>query len=59
MKLFKSALEKEWIKLEKEEYLFLDKNLRKEDAKLTQFLSDKVPGGLQDTLDIIRLMIIL
>ena len=51
MKLFKSALEKEWTKLEKEEYAFLDKNLRKEDSKLTQFLSDKVPEGLQTSLD--------
>ena len=51
MKIFKSALEKEWIKLEKEERIFLDKNMQKEDSKLNQFLSDKVPGGLQDTLD--------
>lgn len=51
MKLFKSALEKEWIKLEKDEYYFLDKNLRKQDSKLNEFLSDKVPAGLQNTLD--------
>ena len=51
MKLFKSALEKEWKKLEKEEYYFLDKNLHKEDTKLNQFLSNKVPSGLQDTLN--------
>lgn len=51
MKLFKSALEKEWLKLEKDEYAFLDKNMHKEDSKLNQFLSDKVPEGLQDTLD--------
>lgn len=51
MKFFKSALEKEWAKLEKDEYYFLDKNLHKQDTKLNQFLSDKVPGGLQDTLD--------
>ena len=52
MKLFKSAIEKEWIKLRKEEAYFIDKNLRKEDSKLTQFLSDKVPAGLQNTLDV-------
>lgn len=52
MKLFKSALEKEWIKLEKDEFNFLDKNMRKEDSKLNLFLADKVPGGLQDTLDV-------
>ena len=51
MKLFKTALEKEWTKLEKEEYLFLDKALHKEDSKLNQFLETKVPDGLQKTLD--------
>ena len=51
MKFFKSALEKEWAKLEKDEYTYLDKNLNKEDSKLNQFLSDKVSGGLQQTLD--------
>lgn len=51
MKFFKSALEKEWAKLEKDEYTYLDKNLNKEDSKLNQFLSDKVPKGLQQTLD--------
>lgn len=51
MKIFKSALEKEWTKLEKEEFAFLDKNMKKEDSKLNQFLSDKVPAGLQQKLD--------
>ena len=51
MRLFKSAIEKEWAKLEKEEFYFIDKNIHKEDSKLNQFLSDKVPSGLQDTLD--------
>lgn len=51
MRLFKSAIEKEWTKLENEEYIFFDKALRKEDSKLNQFLSDKIPSGLQDTLD--------
>lgn len=51
MKLFKSALEKEWTKVEKEEFAFLDKNIHKEDSKLNQFLEDKVPAGLQSTLD--------
>lgn len=51
MKFFKSALEKEWTKLEKEEYAFLDKAMHKEDSKLNQFLENKVPGGLQKTLD--------
>ncbi len=51
MKLFKSAIEKEWSKLKKDEFYFLDKNLQKENSKLNQFLADKVPGGLQETLD--------
>ena len=51
MKFLKSAYEKEWEKLEKNEFLFLDKNLKKEDSKLTQLLEDKVPEGLQKTLD--------
>lgn len=51
MKLFKSALEKEWMKLEKDENAFLNKSLHKEETKLNQFLEDKVPDGLQKTLD--------
>jgi len=51
MKIFKSALEKEWIKLEKDENAFLNKSLHKEETKLNLFLEDKVPAGLQNTLD--------
>ena len=51
MRLFKSALEKEWTKLERDETAFLDKALQKEDSKLNQFLETKVPDGLQRTLD--------
>lgn len=51
MRLFKTPLEKEWRKLEKEEFYFLDKNMHKKDSKLNQLLSDKVPDGMQDTLD--------
>ncbi len=51
MKIFKSALEKEWIKLEKDENAFLNKSLHKEETKLNQFLENKVPDGLQKTLD--------
>ncbi len=51
MKIFKSALEKEWIKLEKDEFAFLNKSLHKEETKLNLFLEDKVPAGLQNTLD--------
>lgn len=51
MGFFKSAIEKEWIKLEKDENAFLNKNLHKEQSKLNQFLEDKVPAGLQKTLD--------
>lgn len=51
MKFIKSVLEKEWLKLEKEESAFMDKAMHKEDSKLNQFLENKVPGGLQKTLD--------
>ena len=51
MVFMKSPLEKEWLKLEKNEAAFLDKNMHKEDSKLNKFLEDKVPAGLQKTLD--------
>lgn len=51
MRFLKSALEKEWTKVEKEEFAFIDKAMHKEDSKLNQFLENKVPGGLQKTLD--------
>ena len=51
MKFKFSALEKEWAKVEKDESTFLAKQLNKEDSKLNQFLEDKVPAGLQSTLD--------
>ena len=51
MKLFKSALEKEWTKLQKDESYFINNNLKKDESKLNQFLVDKVPDGLQNTLD--------
>lgn len=47
----KTPLEKEWEKMQKQEVQFLQKNLSKNDSKLNQFLSDKVPISLQDTLD--------
>lgn len=51
MKFFKSAFEKEWEKLEKEERRFFEKAMQKEESKFNQFLEDKVPNGLQSTLD--------
>lgn len=51
MKLKWSALEKEWAKVEKDEAVYLSKHMNKEDSKLNQFLEDKVPAGLQNTLD--------
>lgn len=47
----KSSIEKEWFKLQKQEVDFLVKNIKKEDSKLEQLLADKVPEGLQSTLD--------
>lgn len=51
MKFKYSALEKELQKNEKEEQHFLNKQLNREESKLNQFLADKVPEGLQSTLD--------
>ena len=47
----KSSIEKEWYKLQKQEIDFLVKNIKKEDSKLNQLLEDKVPEGLQGTLN--------
>ena len=47
----KSPMEKEWYKLQKQEIDFLVKNIKREDSGLNQLLEDKVPEGLQDTLD--------
>lgn len=51
MKFRYSALEKERAKVEKDEVAFISKQLNKEDTKLNKFLEDKVPAGLQNTLD--------
>lgn len=47
----KTSIEKEWKKLQKQEIDFLVKNIRREDSALNQLLEDKVPQGLQGTLD--------
>ncbi len=47
----KTSLEKEWRKLQRQEVDFLVKNVKREDSRLNQLLEDKVPEGLQDTLD--------
>jgi len=47
----RSPLEKEWIKTEKLEQSYLDKNSAKNDSRLNQLLADKVPENLQSTLD--------
>lgn len=47
----KSPLEKEWKKLQRQEIDFLVKHVKKEDSKLNLMLADKVPEGLQDTLN--------
>lgn len=47
----KSSIEKEWKNLQKQEIDFLVKNIRREDSALNQLLEDKVPEGLQATLD--------
>jgi hypothetical protein len=48
----KSALEKEWIQLEKQEKSYLEKRKVKQDSKMNLFLSEKVPTNLQNTLEL-------
>lgn len=47
----KSPLEKELLKLEKQEQTYILKKRFKNDSKLNQLLEDKVPPTLQTTLD--------
>lgn len=47
----KSPLEKEWEKMQRQEVLYLQKQMQKNESKLNQFLEDKVPTSLQETLD--------
>lgn len=47
----KTVFEKEWIKLEKAEQKYFQKNADKEDTKLNRMLAEKVPENLQGTLD--------
>jgi len=46
-----TPLQKEWVKLEKQEAIYLQKQMEKTDSKLNQLLADKVPANLQETLD--------
>ena len=46
-----TPLEKEWLKLEKQEQEFKEKRLNKRESKLDKLLEEKVPPKLQDTLD--------
>ena len=48
---FRTPLEKEWDKLQKQETAFLNKKSTKQQSKLNVLLADKVPAGLQSTLD--------
>ena len=47
----KTSIEKEWKKLQKQEIDFLVKNVKREDSAINRILEDKVPEGLQATLD--------
>ncbi|MBQ7815905.1 MAG: EcsC family protein [Oscillospiraceae bacterium] len=47
----RSALQKEWDKLEKQESAFLARKSEKQQSKLNTLLAQKVPAGLQSTLD--------
>lgn len=46
-----SPLEKEWIKVEKQEQTYIQKRMKKKDSRLNQLLEKKVPQNLQNTLD--------
>lgn len=46
-----TPLQNEWIKLEKQEAAYLAKRMEKTESKITQFLEEKVPTNLQNTLD--------
>jgi len=46
-----SPLEKEWIKVEKQEQIYMQKRMEKKDSRLNQLLEKKVPENLQKTLD--------
>ena len=46
-----SPLEKEWMKLQKQEQIYMQKRMEKKDSRLNQLLEKKVPENLQKTLD--------
>lgn len=46
-----SPLEKEWIKVEKQEQAYMEKRMEKKDSRLNQLLEKKIPHNLQNTLD--------
>lgn len=47
-----TPLEKEWLKVERQEQQFIEKRLEKKDSKLNQLLESNVPPNLQKTLDV-------
>lgn len=47
----KSSLQKEWDKLEKQETALLIKKNQKKQSALNDFLAEKIPDGLQNTLN--------
>lgn len=51
MRKKQTPLEKEWAKAEKQEQVYLQKRMEKKNSKLNQLLENKVPEGLQKTLD--------
>jgi len=48
---FRTPLQKEWDKLEKQEAALLAKKIQKQQSKLNSLLAEKVPPGLQKTMD--------
>lgn len=46
-----TPLQKEWLKLERQEQAYLQKRAQRTESKLNQFLEQKVPENLQNTLN--------
>ncbi len=50
--MFKTPAQKEWQRILKEEEKFLKLNIEKKPSKFNDFIADKVPDKLQDTLNL-------
>lgn len=51
MRMKLTPLEKEWLQVEKQEQKYIEKRTEKQDSRLNRLLENKVPEGLQQTLN--------